>query len=927
MVVVAALFVIWARLRPVVVPDEPDERREVHRTVEGKVHIVVKSVTNVTVIRGTIVDEAGGSCTERSMSGGTNGDRDERSRAAAGRALLRRPAVIVRHEVMAALHAAGFDDVLPAHLGVFQHPGPDGQRPGVLAMRTLGVQAGDEPPAAPARDRWLHPPRGASRRPAYARGPADRPGLGRARRDPADHGPAREPSGRRARRGRVRAALALARCCVLEARRSTASSAVGRLTKPRAARARPGALGSVPCGSDFCLPGRVDRCPPGQDDAATPRSRGVFLCPGDRVPRSTHDEEDETMSEQDQSDQHRDDQRYDDQHYDVAAAQDKWRKVWDDLNPFQAADDGVTRAALRADDVPLPQRRPAHGPRRGDGAARRHRPLLVAARLRRAEPDRLGLVRPAGRERRDQARRAPARRTPTRNIETQAESFRRYGISFDWSRRLHTSDPEYYRWTQWLFLRFRERGLAYRKFSPVNWCPNDQTVLANEQVVDGMCERCGAEVTKRELTQWYFKITDYAQRLLDDMDAAGGALAGAGAGHAAQLDRPLRRRARRLRPAPARRRDAPADRLHDAPGHRCTARRSWWSPPTPSWPPRSCAPEQREAARGLPGRGPQGDRDRAAVHRPAPRPVSFLGVTPINPVDGERHAGLGRRLRAGRLRHRRDHGGARRTTSATWTSRRTFGLPVVASSTPATDDPAETVRRHHGDGVLRQLRRRWTGWRQEAGIAAIIERPGDRGPRRGAVNFRLRDWLLSRQRFWGAPIPIIHCPGCGEVPVPDDQLPVELPELQGRRPEAEGDLAAGRGRRTGSTSTCPTCGGPAKRDTDTMDTFVDSSWYFLRYCSPARRRRPVRPRGGARLDAGRPVRRRRRARDPAPAVQPVLHQGAARHGAWSTSSSRSRALLNQGMVINQRPQDEQVAGQRRRPGGAAGGRSAWTPSG
>ena len=105
------------------------------------------------------------------------------------------------------------------------------------------------------------------------------------------------------------------------------------------------------------------------------------------------------------------------------------------------------------------------------------------------------------------------------NIETQAESFRRYAISFDWSRRLHTSDPEYYRWTQWLFLRFRERGLAYRKFSPVNWCPNDQTVLANEQVVDGMCERCGAEVTKRELSQWYFKVTEYAQRLLDDMDA------------------------------------------------------------------------------------------------------------------------------------------------------------------------------------------------------------------------------------------------------------------------------------------------------------------------------------------------------------------------------------------------------------------------
>ena len=145
----------------------------------------------------------------------------------------------------------------------------------------------------------------------------------------------------------------------------------------------------------------------------------------------------------------------------------------------------------------------------------------MAARLRRAEPDRLGLLRSARRERRHPRDEHPATYTYA-NIETQAESFRRYAVTFDWSRRLHTCDPEYYRWTQWLFLRFRERGLAYRKYSPVNWCPNDQTVLANEQVVDGLCERCGAEVTKRELSQWYFKVTDYAQRLLDDMERAGG---------------------------------------------------------------------------------------------------------------------------------------------------------------------------------------------------------------------------------------------------------------------------------------------------------------------------------------------------------------------------------------------------------------------
>ena len=141
------------------------------------------------------------------------------------------------------------------------------------------------------------------------------------------------------------------------------------------------------------------------------------------------------------------------------------------------------------------------------------------------------------------------------NIETQAASFRRYAISFDWSRRLHTSDPEYYRWTQWLFLRFFERGLAYRKASAVNWCPHDQTVLANEQVIAGACERCGTAVTKKTLTQWYFKITEYADRLLDDMARARGRVARARADDAAQLDRPIDRRARRLRDRGPRRTD------------------------------------------------------------------------------------------------------------------------------------------------------------------------------------------------------------------------------------------------------------------------------------------------------------------------------------------------------------------------------------
>ncbi len=203
--------------------------------------------------------------------------------------------------------------------------------------------------------------------------------------------------------------------------------------------------------------------------------------------------------------------------YDVAAAQDKWRKVWEDLNPFQAADDGSRERRYALTMFPYPS---------GDlhmGHAEVFALHDVIARywwqrgydvMNPIGWDSFGLPAENAAIRRGEH---PSTYTYA-NIETQAESIRRYAVSFDWSRRLHTSDPEYYRWTQWLFLRFRERGLAYRKSSPVNWCPNDQTVLANEQVVQGACERCGAEVTKRELTQWYFKVTDYAQRLLDDME-------------------------------------------------------------------------------------------------------------------------------------------------------------------------------------------------------------------------------------------------------------------------------------------------------------------------------------------------------------------------------------------------------------------------
>ena len=233
--------------------------------------------------------------------------------------------------------------------------------------------------------------------------------------------------------------------------------------------------------------------------------------------------------------------------YDVHAVEQKWRQVWDGLDAFRAgsAPEGTEkRYALTMFPYPSGDLHMGHAEVMAlhDVIARywwqRGHDVLNPMGW-----DSFGLPAENAAIKNDEH---PATYTYA-NIDKQYESFRNYAISFDWSRRFNTSDPEYYRWTQWLFLKFRERGLAYRKNSPVNWCPNDQTVLANEQVVDGRCERCGFEVTKRELTQWYFKITDYAQRLLDDMVPLEADLAGAGPDRAEELDRPVRGRARRVR--------------------------------------------------------------------------------------------------------------------------------------------------------------------------------------------------------------------------------------------------------------------------------------------------------------------------------------------------------------------------------------------
>ncbi|MFT4081236.1 MAG: leucine--tRNA ligase [Nocardioides sp.] len=514
--------------------------------------------------------------------------------------------------------------------------------------------------------------------------------------------------------------------------------------------------------------------------------------------------------------------------YDAEALQRKWRPVWERLDPFRAGQLPGAERRYALTMFPYPS---------GDlhmGHAEVFALHDVLARywwqkgydvLNPIGWDSFGLPAENAAIKRDQY---PAIFTYD-NIETQAESMRRYAVSFDWSRRLHTSDPEYYRWTQWLFLKFREQGLAYRKNSPVNWCPNDQTVLANEQVVDGRCERCGAEVTKRELNQWYFKITDYAQRLLDDMEpleeswpakvlAMQRNWIGRSEGAHVDFDLTLADGSTRTITVFTTR----PDTLYGATFMVVAADAGLAA--------EIVAPARREALEGyLVEVRKSSDIDRMATDRP--KTGVDLGVVATNPVTGESMPvwaadyvladyGTGA-IMAVPAHDQRDLDFAK-----------AMRLPVrTVIDVPGAENPEETYVATTGDGAYVNSPLLSGLSDKASGIRAIIEKLEADGRGQGTVNFRLRDWLLSRQRFWGAPIPIIHCPSCGEVPVPEDQLPVVLPELKGAdlKPKGVSPLAAAA---EWVNVACPSCGGNATRDTDTMDTFVDSSWYFFRYVSP-----------------------------------------------------------------------------------------------
>jgi leucyl-tRNA synthetase len=512
--------------------------------------------------------------------------------------------------------------------------------------------------------------------------------------------------------------------------------------------------------------------------------------------------------------------------YDAAAAQERWQQYWAENKTFEARDDGSAERRYVLEMFPYPS---------GDlhmGHAECYAVGDVVARywmLRGYDVmhpigwDSFGL--PAENAAiRNNAH--PAEWTYA-NIETQKRSFKRYGVSIDWSRELHTSDPEYYRWTQWLFVQFFKRGLAYRKDSYVNWCPNDQTVLANEQVVQGECERCGATVTKRKLNQWYFKITEYAQRLLDDMKGLEGSWPDRvlamqrnwiGRSEGAFVDFSIEGR------------DEPVTVFTTRPDTLYGATFFVVAPEAPLADEIVTDEHRAEFEAYAEKTKRSTEIERQSTERP--KTGVFLGVHVVNPVNGEKLpvyaadyvlADYGTGAVMGMPGHdQRDLDFAR-----------AFDLPVRIVLDSGQPHPAESGIATSGDGVYVNAGPLTGLTDVKSAVArtnAVLE---GAGTGHAAVTFRLRDWLLSRQRFWGCPIPIIHCPACGEVPVPEEQLPVELPDLRGAAlsPKGTSPLASPEAAAWRNVA-CPTCGGPAQRDADTMDTFVDSSWYYFRYCSP-----------------------------------------------------------------------------------------------
>lgn len=418
------------------------------------------------------------------------------------------------------------------------------------------------------------------------------------------------------------------------------------------------------------------------------------------------------------------------------------------------------------------------------------------------------------------------------NIQYIRKQLKEMGAMLDWSKELATSDPRYYIWTQWLFLKFFEKGMAVRRMAPVNWCPSCNTVLANEQVVDGLCERCETEIIRKNLKQWFFRITEYADRLLEGLDV---------------IDWPERTKTMQRNwigrsegteivfaevktgekiPVFTTRADTlfGVSYLVLAPDHPLVESVT--------------TPENRKAVEDYVYQTSKlSEIDRQSTVKE--KTGVFTGSYCINPINDERvpiwiadyvlvSYGTGA-VMAVPGHDQRD-----------WKFATKFGLEIREVINPAGDSKSDLSESAFEEYGVMINSAEFDGLNSPEGMRKVTEKLKSINAGDFKITYKLRDWLISRQRYWGPPIPIIHCPKCGEAPVPEDKLPVLLPDIDDFMPTGDGRSPLAKSEEFVKTD-CPKCGGKAERDTETMDTFVDSSWYFLRYLDPDYKKGPWDP--------------------------------------------------------------------------------------
>jgi len=522
--------------------------------------------------------------------------------------------------------------------------------------------------------------------------------------------------------------------------------------------------------------------------------------------------------------------------YQPQQIEQKWQKRWQEAQLFRAEDFSPKPKLYALDFFPYPS---------GDGLSvghcRNYIPTDAFCRYKHMKG--FNVLHPMGwdafglpAENEAIRKRSHPSKTVPRYIANYKRQMNMIGISYDWSREINSSSPDYYKWTQWFFLLLYKRGLAYRSTAPANWCPSCKTVLANEEVEGGACWRCGSMVEKRDLPQWFFKITDYAERLLNDLELIN---------WPEGIKMMQRNWIGRSEGVEFEMQVADAQGKPSGKSFRVFTTRvdttfgMSFAVLAPEHPlvREITTPDRREEVEAYIARS-QRETEIERLSTERVRDGVFTGAYAINPVNGQlvpifiadyvlMGYGTGA-IMAVPAHDERDFDFAKR-----------YGLPIPVVIAPPGWNGEPLEQAYTGEGTMVNSGE-FSGLPSEEGKKRIADWMEERGIGKRRVNYRLRDWLISRQRYWGAPIPIIHCPKCGEVPVPEDQLPVLLPDVEHYEPTGTGKSPLANIPEFVNTI-CPQCGGPAERETDTMGGFACSSWYFLRFASPHETNRPFNP--------------------------------------------------------------------------------------